>query len=1421
MKKLSLFPGKLNSKWTGPFRVTQVFPHGAVELENKEGMRFKVNRQRINVYLGKSESVQEVIEAESVQEVRRAAMLNQALLGRQPKMYILANYRMLARYKIGSMSKKCPENWSTGPIDGPLVDPRIVDGIRRSKEQSLEGPIIELRGRGHHPQFEEVASTARKSQFGSESHFESYSNGSSVSSLEDDSTGCTQDPLEFSRVLTGSLHTVPFIEELFQRDKYEGMAWGPGNYSEEMTREFYASYATTVRNAIPKRAKPLAQPPLQSTLREPHVEVPTLGADLAADVEHIQADDTTIPSPTVEAQTSPSTATSQSPSSSRATLSSRPWMQHSIMDSEVRMEQMMDQKIQAVHKRLDAFELRILERPALIIDVTTAQMELVILRADVDCFLSPSNIAPEVAPAAEEDELVMTDLFGDDMPPPDSSCATCKCHLSNHTSDADKAQRLKNKEHKQFEGATDGIPSVDPVGFRKSDTHQLLDGFFMHLRHSYVNLCPGPTSDIVHLTSCKIHKLRVAMKKETERKKDGPYDGKHRWKIREVCPSAEPPRHRRNVDRPMVHPAHPSLEIRKLKVPVPDYFSKCWLTEVDLRTVVREDTDEEIEQDEFLPRLVALNKKNPVTETVIKESLFGKMRKKKLIVHLEKYFCYYQTQEEHKVDIAAMYLEGDALDLFSWINQFQNPDEHLCNIQKIGSVQEYRQELAKSSSRVTNWPDHCLLGVFLNGLKEELKSYVRIHKPRTVYRAMSLALEFENKLGTTRSNRVPNWTPNYRPTVDEVNAVIGDNPQENDLAEISFHAILGQLVGATMKLQGEINGKKFLILVDSGSTHNFMADSIVEEHNIPVEMVPTFGVQIGNGDIIRYNKDMFMIFNWQGKRYKLQGVRLTDSATTSLQSFNMVSKVPGAMNDFFRPYLQKNFLVFFDDILIYSPDHQTHQQHLQTVLHLLSVNSVFANPKKCLFGRHQVGFLGHVISQDGVAVDSKKISAVLEWPVPKNVKELRGFLGLTGYYRRFVKNYGIISCPLTKLTKKDAFTWHGKFTVECDASSDGVGAFLLQHCHPVAYFRNFSDLAEAIEADPYIKQIRDQLSSDSSIHPDFSLSANHLYYKSRLVSPDYPELKVKILAESHDSPTGGHGGYLKTLKRQHKYETLAPAGLLQPLPIPNRVWEDISLDFIVGLPPPNGFDTSGGCMVYRAPFFQIVMLFSQVLFGRNFFALVALVSIWVFLIIPNLTVKWRWSIAALKITYIVYGIEPPLLHPFVHGETKIAEHEQQLVERDQMLEVLRSNLMKAQSRMKSQVDSKFLKHLRYIIFHFWLLRPARGCSDIASPPPLPLSGELEFIVEPENFLSNRWVKESGVPTLELLIEWCHHLVKEASWEDYDFLGVQFPLFFLENKASFQGGCTDTNPPLKTYFRTKYRQKNKELNSGQTTATTVV
>ncbi|KAK9060665.1 hypothetical protein SSX86_021371 [Deinandra increscens subsp. villosa] len=138
------------------------------------------------------------------------------------------------------------------------------------------------------------------------------------------------------------------------------------------------------------------------------------------------------------------------------------------------------------------------------------------------------------------------------------------------------------------------------------------------------------------------------------------------------------------------------------------------------------------------------------------------------ILKAEKYFRFYHTHDEDKVDLAARHLEGEALDLYSWLLaeqdltsweelvsalqkhfgtiEFQNPDEYLCSIKQTGSVHDYRQEFARRSAKVSNWPDNCLLGVFLNGLKEELKGYVRIIKPRTVDDAMSLALEFESKI---------------------------------------------------------------------------------------------------------------------------------------------------------------------------------------------------------------------------------------------------------------------------------------------------------------------------------------------------------------------------------------------------------------------------------------------------------------------------------------------------------------------------------------------------------------------------------------------------------------------------------------------------------------------------------------------------
>jgi hypothetical protein len=119
---------------------------------------------------------------------------------------------------------------------------------------------------------------------------------------------------------------------------------------------------------------------------------------------------------------------------------------------------------------------------------------------------------------------------------------------------------------------------------------------------------------------------------------------------------------------------------------------------------------------------------------------------------------------------------------------------------------------------------------------------------------------------------------------------------------------------------------------------------------------------------------------------------------------NAPSTFQATMNQLFSQFLRRFVIVFFDDILIYSASLDDHLQHLELVLNCLLANSFYVKLSKCLFCQESVEYLGHIVSSQGVHADPSKLEAMVKWPIPTTVKHLRGFLGLTGYYRRFIAN---------------------------------------------------------------------------------------------------------------------------------------------------------------------------------------------------------------------------------------------------------------------------------------------------------------------------------------------------------------------------------------------------------------------------------
>lgn len=138
---------------------------------------------------------------------------------------------------------------------------------------------------------------------------------------------------------------------------------------------------------------------------------------------------------------------------------------------------------------------------------------------------------------------------------------------------------------------------------------------------------------------------------------------------------------------------------------------------------------------------------------------------------------------------------------------------------------------------------------------------------------------------------------------------------------------------------------------------------------------------------------------------------------------NAPATFQATINQLLQPLLRKFVIVFFDDILVYSISWKSHIEHLGEVFKLFRENKFYVRESKCAFGLEELAYLDHIISPQGIQQDPDKIEAVVNWPQPATVKQTRAFLGLTGYYRKFVAQYAQIAILLTDLLRKDGFVW--------------------------------------------------------------------------------------------------------------------------------------------------------------------------------------------------------------------------------------------------------------------------------------------------------------------------------------------------------------------------------------------------------------
>ncbi|XP_026416204.1 uncharacterized protein LOC113311598 [Papaver somniferum] len=551
---------------------------------------------------------------------------------------------------------------------------------------------------------------------------------------------------------------------------------------------------------------------------------------------------------------------------------------------------------------------------------------------------------------------------------------------------------------------------------------------------------------------------------------------------------------------------------------------------------------------------------------------------------------------------------------------------------------------------------------------------------------------------------------------------------------------------------------------------------------------------------------------------------------------NAPASFQSLMNDVFGPHLRKFILVFFDDILVYSPDMDTHLKHLEVTLKTLQDHSLFSKLSKCTFGQNQVEYLGHIITGKGIAADPSKISCMVNWPTPTILKALRGFLGLTGYYRKFFKGYGVICRPLTDLLKKDNFKWNVEaqsafeylkkvvttipvlilpdftqpFEVETDACDTGVGAALMQRRKPIAYFSK-GMMSRFLSMYTYEKELLDVVMAVTKWSPylmgnHFTIFTDHQSLKYFLEQKLHTIVQQKWLSEllGYD--------YTVCYKKgvENKLHGL-PATIVSDRDsvFLSNFWQELFTKMGTTLHMSSAYHPQTDGQTKRVN---------------------ACLESYLRCMTSYRPTKWITPFQAL------YGYNPQQFGLFSHNTSPNAVLEDYLQKRHAMGIILKSTLEEAQHRTKQQADKnrtegefqigdwvylrlqpyrqtsvQLRKNLKlyakffgpyqvlaklgkvaykiqlppssriHPVFHVSQLNPKLGAGLLPQTTLTALDSKGCMKVTPLQVLSSRTVKKHQQIVDQVLIHWAHSSEADATWEDKEALLQQFPKFILEDK----------------------------------------